>query len=414
MCRCGNKALCSVRSRTSHWLFCRMELPSLDAPSSIRASSAPVSAWLTAVSSGTVSTYQKADDEPPDAALLASHCKAGFGALHYASLHGHEHVLSWLIEVLPKGALNTPSTKGYTALMVAACRSHAPCVVRLLEAGASPWAVDKRGLTCLHYAAASESPEMVRRILTDVSLARAAAMKNRDNSTPLGIAGRVAATATGGRQVGSQSVHRLLEEESKRLKQWFRAARVADIPTMEAMLLVQPGLVRMEDPGGVTALMICARLGRPDAVTTLLERGASVNHADAKRWTVLHHLVDVVSARAGLQYTLRPLLAAGADPLRVDARGNSPFHMLLEALTESRRRGGADAPASTQVLLSELAKASVKAKRWRRLRAIGRTLGVLVLWHRRAVERAYAPGGLGYCEAEADFGERAAKVARYA
>jgi len=39
----------------------------------------------------------------------------------------------------------------------------------------------------------------------------------------------------------------------------------------------------------------------------------------------------------------------------------------------------------------------------RRLRLFAQVAGRVMLWHTRAVERAYAPGGLGFKEAQADF-----------
>lgn len=59
-----------------------------------------------------------------------------------------------------------------------------------------------------------------------------------------------------------------------------------------------------------------------------------------------------------------------------------------------------------------LMQADRRAHRWRRFRATGMVIGWLLALHARAVERAYAPGGLGYHEVEADFEERAQKAQR--
>ena len=45
----------------------------------------------------------------------------------------------------------------------------------------------------------------------------------------------------------------------------------------------------------------------------------------------------------------------------------------------------------------------------RKLRGVARTVGKLLLLHRSSVERLYAPGGAGYCEAERDFDACASK-----
>lgn len=44
-------------------------------------------------------------------------------------------------------------------------------------------------------------------------------------------------------------------------------------------------------------------------------------------------------------------------------------------------------------------------------RMVGRVAGKLATWHKRAVKRAYAPGGIGYLEVKTDF-ERASKSQR--
>ena len=45
-------------------------------------------------------------------------------------------------------------------------------------------------------------------------------------------------------------------------------------------------------------------------------------------------------------------------------------------------------------------------------RVYARLTQVLMLAHARAVERVYAPGGIGFLEVERDFEERAAKSQR--
>lgn len=50
-------------------------------------------------------------------------------------------------------------------------------------------------------------------------------------------------------------------------------------------------------------------------------------------------------------------------------------------------------------------KAQAQARRMRLLRTIGRVAGKLIIWHKRAAERAYAPGGLGFEVAREDFAD---------
>jgi hypothetical protein len=68
--------------------------------------------------------------------------------------------------------------------------------------------------------------------------------------------------------------------------------------------------------------------------------------------------------------------------------------------------------AEIERLLQRLGSAERHARNMRRWRAAARAAGVLVRWHARAVERAYAPGGRGYAEVRDDFEGQRAKIQR--
>lgn len=385
-----------------------MQLPTLDEPSRVKASSAATTEWLEAARSGVINRLSAFELSP---LLLGAADRSGWTAMHWCAARDNTNALSWLIDAGAPVMARTAA--GYTALTVAAHKGHSACIAVMLRTGpceSLTLLADRSGLTPLHHAAASADVESVQRLLAaGVSLTHIAALKNRDNSTPQAIAARVAATATGGRQRQSTAVLKLLEGESKRLHRWFRAARVCDLSTIEAMLdapeqseQVGTPLVNACDSSGMTALLSVVRCGRVDAALVLLRHGANVRHRDSSGRTALHHLAAVALLKHGLGGLLQQLLRAGANALALDGGGRT-------ALQTCEMFSGR---VSTQVQVRDgLCAADALARRMRRWRAVGRVAGLLVTWHRGAVERAYAPGGVGYLEAEADFGA-AAKVQR--
>ena len=391
-----------------------MQLPTLDEPPRIKAKP-DVTTWLEAARSGVVSRIDGLFSAAPEEArqlLLSATDSSGFSALHWSVTRDHHGAVAWLIAA---GAnVDAKTTAGYTALIIAAHRGYETIVDALLAAGASALPVDKSGLTSLHHAAASASKAVLSRLVAaGASLTRASALKNRDNSTPLGIAARIAATASGRQQLQAAASLKFIEEESKRLKGWFRAARVADVITLGTMLIRSMDdspVVNMTDGGGLTALISCVRCGRPDAVRLLLDHGADAAHVDGAGSSVLHHLAAVSAARHGLLSELEMLLAAGARPLARDGGGKTVLQVVEEA--QSRALSSARTTFINGPFITRLNEAARLAQCMRLWRAVGRVAGKLATWHARAVERAYAPGGIGYLQVEADFGERASKSQR--
>jgi ankyrin repeat protein len=383
----------------------RMQLPTLDEPARIRAPCAADREWLEASRAGVVERLCACRREARAADAT------GWTALHWASSRGHEKAVKWLAD-LPDVYMDAASAAGQTALAIAAHRGHATIVSSLLQRRAHPQLQSKAGLTPLHHAAASCSVETVRHLLAGgASLTHASGIRNRDNSTPLSIATRVAATANGRRQSQAAAVVKLLEEESKRLSKWFRAARIVDAEALAALLRAGQAC-DVTDASGRTALIQCVRACRLDGVQLLIDAGADVNRIDGSGLSVLHHLAEVCAERHGVVAILKQLLAAGANVLVVhNASKRNVREAFLHALASHRAAVG---DSLMGMLLEVIYPAEQLALRMRRWRLIGRLAGTLSAWHARAVERAYAPGGVGYRQVEADFEARAAKVQRIA
>ena len=404
--------------------------------------------WLNAARSGDLERLRAllgrngGRSRPP--ALLQAQDKSGWTALHYAALSGHARVIELLLDA---GAPCDPilDQTAHTPLHVAAYGGHAESVEALLAARAS---TDARarcgrlpatrtdGLTALFYGAASGSARVVRELLSHGALPSARTTGLGADNSPLNVARLVAAAASGARQAECAKSVKMIASEVKRLDRWQRSVRMCDLDGMKECLQTAPSHLipaRCFVNGGLVfsmqwrpALHVCAMLARRDAVVWLLEQGADVRACDDDGNTVLHALAisTIRERRAGGELLLPVLLAAGA---RIDAR-NKPLECghcetamdkLVYAgwIPPDQRAGprntGPVRCARLFRLGDALLAASARAARFRRFRAAARVAGVLRLWHARAVERAYAPGGGGYMVAAAEFeASRAAKSRR--
>lgn len=399
-------------------------LPSLDVPSRVLTRDPAVAAWLEAARSGVIARLE-ASHEP---SLLSSEDRSGWTALHWAAAKDHEQALAWLLN---KGASVHASGGSSTALIIAAHLGHSECVAELLAHGAAPNACDKKGLSAWHHAAASGSVNTVVALIgSGASLAVAQAKENRDRSTPIGIASRSAATASGAqRSARCLAVLRQLEKESRLLQAWFRAARAtADVEALREKLTSmgtdagRARLANVYDANGKTALTLCARSGsNAAAVRLLIEHGADPNQADGNGLglTALHEL----AMNPGSLDMLETLLRAGANPLlRATRDRETPFELLKSIHPrgedifmdppEDASPGLVEILTRTTAIACRLRRADRHARLMRRWRVLGRTVGTVLAWQARAAERAYAPGAPGFVEAEADFEQRVAKVQR--
>jgi hypothetical protein len=111
--------------------------------------------------------------------------------------------------------------------------------------------------------------------------------------------------------------------------------RSGELAGLERLLSCDADLVHATDSSGATPLHVAAALGRADAATLLLSKGADPNATDARGLTPLH------LAAGGLHAAVvDELLSAGADPMARPA-SHWPSPTDLAFLAEAYRGGTA-------------------------------------------------------------------------
>lgn len=359
--------------------------------------------------------------------------------MHRAAAKGHVDAVRWIL-LREKSQLSDEAesdfhtfidfkstTLRHTALHAACHCGHAEVVQVLLDAGAAHDVPDKWGRTALHHAAAQIRVDVVRLLLSGGASAQT---QDKNDRTAVQFAQRAAATATGvSRQRDAGLTAKLLEEAGKKERMWWKAVRGINFSSIRSQLEAVPQLVNMRHwLTNETALhQVCGWTGTPcvPMLELLLEHGADV-HAQIcslgkpahVHWHLpLHKVVRVHVDRCctipeafdfhrrGLD-KLEILLAHGAAADAVDSEGCTALvaaRKRLELLDLARLGGGAAARAAAQPLFSLLEHAERRVYLRRRWRLVARVAALVVPWHSRAVERAYAPGGLGFAAARAEF-----------
>lgn len=210
-------------------------------------------------------------------ASLQSRDHAGRTALHRAAGCGHDELLVWLLQ---HGAdVEARDNNDQTALFHATTRA---AVMALCDAGASVHATTGEGMTALHLAAETGRHDVLQALLSRGADPDAA---TRRGDTPLHLA-----------TFGSAA------------------------ETSMAALLDAGADIEEDNDDGVTALMVAARLGRPDVLGWLLAHGALVDARTVTGETALIMASDGrneptrdPSFHSRIEECLRCLVQAGAD-----------------------------------------------------------------------------------------------------
>lgn len=185
----------------------------------------------------------------------------------------------------------------------------------LLGEGASPEALDARGMSPLWLAVHVGDAEIARRLVDAGARAsgelvdRAVALGD-DEMTAVVVAaldGPARDREAGHSLVWAAHVHDERAVTRLLARGVALAAPVADAPTL--------------DVGGAALLAALARSGGRAAALALLAAGASVDRADARGSTPLMR-----AAALDDDVVVEALLARGADPTHVDARGRNALH----------------------------------------------------------------------------------------
>lgn len=111
--------------------------------------------------------------------------------------------------------------------------------------------------------------------------------------------------------------------------------------------------VNATGPGGMTPLMLAARLGRSEIVATLLAAGAVVDARDERGFTALFHGCHDPDADRGHPEVIELLLEAGADKEAMIGFGVRPLMYAAgngeAGVVQALLRGGADPLARNEV-----------------------------------------------------------------
>lgn len=110
--------------------------------------------------------------------------------LHIAVGKKRHDLLPWLFNIAPDLNINAKDRWGDTALHIAV-EDHQPqdmCVRTLLRMGASPFVVDKSGLTPLSICVNENKQPLLKRLLRDSNMVKTIDVPDDDNMTPLGYA----------------------------------------------------------------------------------------------------------------------------------------------------------------------------------------------------------------------------------
>jgi len=204
---------------------------------------------------------------------------------------------------------------GRLTLLHEAARSGAyGSIQQLIEQGADPFAIDRRGATPLHWAASQGSDEAIQSLLDSLSLEKRAQI------------------------LRTVDLHGLTALDYAEANSRIRAA----------IALVRNGAVRSGEDltegacseGAVDAVL----LGRVGDLQELLKESASyfsisvgdcTLSSDPREWSLLHLATAVAAAAAVTSESateiVRQLLAHGIDATREDAYGQSPVYFAVKA-----------------------------------------------------------------------------------
>ena len=252
----------------------------------------------------------------------------GMTALHWAASNNDVELAGMLIHA---GANLRAATRinGYTPLLIAAKRGHAPVIRTLLERGADPKATSVNGTAPLMLAAAAGSVEAATLLLdagADVNAKESArgqtaimfaAAYNRVPVLKV-LAQRGADVAATSKVVDLNS---FTEEDGER-RPAQGSARQPQVAGVDRNFVYTELIGYM---GGFTPLLFAAREGHVEAATALLEAGADVNQVSAGDRTS-----PLLAATINGHFDLaRRFIDSGADPRVAAENGATPLYAAL-------------------------------------------------------------------------------------
>lgn len=235
----------------------------------------------------------------------------------------------------PKSPASGGAQSSATPLLIASASGQAELSSFLLEKGADPNAVDSRGLTALHYAAARRNMlGTVKSLLAHGADPNARLMNDLnsmygnpegDRTLPPGTFGKFSLGAT--------------EISVKGATPLFQAA-IADNPAAIRLLAAAGADPRLGTERNTTPLMVAAGVGlfetrrggdeQPalDTVKVLIELGSDVNAVGEHKWTALHG-----AAYSASNQIIQLLVQKGAKLDVMDEYGQTPLSIAASVVT---------------------------------------------------------------------------------
>jgi len=267
----------------------------------------------------------------------------GMTALHFAAVKNDADMAAML---LVAGANPKATTRlgGYTPLLLASRTGNAEAMAALLAGGADPNGATVNGTTPLMLAAAAGKEEAVKLLLDkradvnarekareETALMFAAAAARADVIRLLMGAGADAKATTKVVDLAhfakeeQERFAQFLRQQGGQAAQGGRRGRGEGTGGIDRQYLY-PELVGYQ--GGLAALHLAARQGSIDAVTALLDGGASVNQRSAG-----DHITPLIIATMNGHFDLaKMLLEKGADPNLAEDNGATPLYAAINCV----------------------------------------------------------------------------------
>lgn len=313
---------------------------------------------LSSAEKGDLEGVRKALDTGADPNALPDET---WGALHIATLGGHEQVVSLLIK---RGAKLELRQFGVTPLHLAIDKGHMKVVRVLLEAGANVASLDNAYAQPLHKATKAGNRSLVELLLTHKAKLEAV---DRYGSTPLAISVSEGhfelvqlflarkANVNARLKDGRRPLHIALREGNDKImgvlleagatQDLLTAAALGNIDLIKKFIADGASIELLMGWSRTTPIMWAARAGQAAAVKYLVLNGAQVGALDQWKSTVLHYAaaggsVDAVRVVLDHGGRINAKNQIGTTPLLGAAKaGHGPVIALLA-------KRGADANAS--------------------------------------------------------------------
>ncbi len=210
--------------------------------------------------------------------------KDGKTPLHYAAQNGHREITTALVN--NHAQRNIQDKEGKTPLHYAVKNKQKDAIYALLRKDANPYIQDKSGKTPLHIALDIKAKDMFLTALKDTNQAKSLTQNARN--------------------------------------QFFDAIQEKNYQKVMHFTGTYPGIVKITNDKGITALHLAAKQASPTIARTLLTYGADVNATDKQGNKPIH-----LAARAGASEVIDVLIKQKAKVNVTNENEETPLYLAL-------------------------------------------------------------------------------------